>query len=111
RIQRTFPSAWFADAYGLTQIAIAGVSPESDPDAQRLAELRDVVVEQGVTTIFTEELVSPEVAETLAREAGVDVDVLSTIEGLTEEQSAAGEDYGSLMLANLEALRRALGCA
>jgi zinc transport system substrate-binding protein len=98
---------YLTDAYGLTQIAIAGVSPESEPDAQRLAELRDVVLEQGVMTIFTEELVSPEVAETLAREAGVDVDVLSTIEGLTEEQSAAGE----LMLANLEALRRALGCA
>lgn len=102
---------YLADAYGLTQIPIAGVSPESEPGARHLADLRDVVVEQGVTTIFTEELVSPEVAETLAREAGVEVDVLSTIEGLTEEQQAAGEDYVSLMNANLEALRRALGCA
>lgn len=102
---------YLADAYGLTLISIAGVSPESEPDAQHLAELRDVVVQQGVTTIFTEELVSPDVAETLAREAGVDVDVLSTIEGLTEEQVAAGEDYTSLMNANLDALRRALGCA
>jgi zinc transport system substrate-binding protein len=102
---------YLADAYGLTQIPIAGVSPESEPDAQHLAELRDVVVEQGVTTIFTEELVSPDVAESLAREAGVEVDVLSTIEGLTEEQMADGEDYASLMNANLQALRRALGCA
>ena len=102
---------YLADAYGLTQISIAGVSPESEPDAQHLADLRDVVVQEGVTTIFTEELVSPEVAETLAREVGVEVDMLSTIEGLTDEQEAAGEDYASLMNANLDALRRALGCA
>ena len=102
---------YLADAFGLTQIPIAGVSPESEPDAQHLAELHDVVVQHGVTTIFTEELVSSDVAETLAREAGVEVDVLSTIEGLTEEQVTAGEDYTSLMHANLDALRRALGCA
>ncbi len=102
---------YLADAYGLTEVSISGVSPDSEPDARRLAELRDLVVDQGVTTVFTEELVSPEVAETLAREAGVDVAMLSTIEGLTEEQRAAGEDYGSLMLANLETLRRALGCS
>ena len=63
-----------------------------------------------MTTILTEELVSPDVAETLATEAGVDTAVLYTIEGLTDEESAAGEDYLSLMRKNLETLRVALGC-
>jgi zinc transport system substrate-binding protein len=101
---------YLAEAYGLTEVPITGLSPEAEPDAQRLAELRDLVVSEGVTTIFAEELVSPEVAQTLADEAGVRVDLLNPIESLTDEQSERGENYDSLMRENLEALTRALDC-
>lgn len=101
---------YLADAYGLTEVAITGLSPEAEPDAKRLAELLDLVEEQGVTTIFAEELVSPDVAETLADEAGVTVDVLDPIESLTDEQVEAGEDYVSVMRENLDRLRAALDC-
>jgi zinc transport system substrate-binding protein len=103
--------AYLADAYGLVEVPISGVSPESETDPARLAELRALAVQQGVTTIFTEALASPEVAEALAEEAEADVAVLDPIEGLTEEQIAAGEDYLSVMRRNLEALRSGLGCA
>jgi zinc transport system substrate-binding protein len=103
--------AYLADAYGLQEVPISGVSPESETDPARLAELRTLVLQQGVTTIFTEALASPELAETLAEEAEADVAVLDPIEGLTEEQIAAGEDYLSVMRRNLEALRSGLGCA
>jgi zinc transport system substrate-binding protein len=63
-----------------------------------------------VTTIFTEELVSPRVAETLAREAGVTTAVLNPLEGLTAEERSAGETYVSVMDRNLQILRAALGC-
>jgi zinc transport system substrate-binding protein len=102
---------YLADAYGLTQVGILGLSPEAEPDPRRLAELRDLVEREGVTTIFAEELVSPKVAETLASEAGVRVAVLNPIESLTDAQEKAGEDYLSLMRENLDTLRRALGCA
>src|SRR5439155_15842526 len=59
---------YLAAQYGLTQEPIAGLSPDAEPSAQRLSELSDLVRRDGVTTIFTEELVSPKVAETLARE-------------------------------------------
>src|SRR5919108_407663 len=59
---------YLANRYGLTQLPIAGLSPESEPDADRLAELADRVEEDGITTVFYEDLVSPDVAETLARE-------------------------------------------
>jgi zinc transport system substrate-binding protein len=101
---------YLADAYGLRQESIAGVEPEVEPSAERMAELKTLVEREGVTTIFTEELVSPDVAETLAAEAGVDTAVLLTIEGLTDEQIAAGEDYLSSMQENLDALRSALDC-
>jgi zinc transport system substrate-binding protein len=102
---------YLAERYGLTQVAIAGLSPEAEPDPRRLAEIRDLVRRQGITTIFSEELVSPKVAETLANEAGVTVQVLNPIESLTDDQSRAGEDYLSIMRENLDTLRRALGCA
>jgi zinc transport system substrate-binding protein len=101
---------YLAAAYDLHQEPIAGVSPESEPDPRRLAELRDLVGAEDVTTIFTEELVSPAVAETLASEAGVGTAVLNPLEGLTAGQEAAGEDYGSIMQANLEALVDGLRC-
>jgi zinc transport system substrate-binding protein len=102
---------YLASAYGLRQEAIAGLEPEGEPSARRLAELKDLVEREGVTTILTEELVAPDVAETLAAEAGVDTAVLFTIEGLTDEEAAAGDDYLSLMQQNLETLRVALGCS
>lgn len=101
---------YLADAYGLTQNAIAGLVPESEPSAQRLAELRDLVEREGITTVFTEDLVPPDVAETLAAEAGVQVATLHTLEGLTDEQLADGADYRSMMRENLAALEGALGC-
>jgi zinc transport system substrate-binding protein len=99
-----------ARRYGLRQEAITGVSPESEPDPRRLDEVASLVEAEGVTTIFTETLVSPAVAETLAGEAGVRTAVLDPIEGLTAEQEAAGEDYPSVMRRNLAELREALGC-
>jgi zinc transport system substrate-binding protein len=96
--------------YGLTQEAISGVAPDAEPSPQRLAELARLVTREGVTTIFTEELVSPKVAETLASEVGVTTAVLNPLEGLTDQELAAGQDYVSVMRSNLRALEGALGC-
>jgi zinc transport system substrate-binding protein len=101
---------YLADRYDLHQEAIAGISPESEPDPRRLSELVTLVEEEDVTTIFTEPLISPEVAETLAREAGVETAVLSPLEGLTEDEEAAGDTYLTVMERNLEAIAVALDC-
>jgi zinc transport system substrate-binding protein len=99
-----------AGRYGLVERSIAGVSPESEPDPKKLAELEDLVRREGVTTVFTEPLVSPRVAQTLARETGARVAVLDPVEGLAADQLEAGASYVSVMRGNLEALRQALGC-
>lgn len=101
---------YLAAAYGLRQEAIAGLEPDVEPNPKRLAEVAALIDREGVDTVFSEELVSPAVAETLARETGAHTAVLATIEGLTDEESAAGEDYLSLMEENLDALRAALRC-
>jgi zinc transport system substrate-binding protein len=101
---------YLADRYGLRQEAISGLSPESEPDPARLAELTDLVEAEGVTTVFTETLASPRVAETLAREAGVTVAVLDPLEGLTDAGIQQGRTYVTVMEDNLDAIRAALGC-
>ena len=101
---------YLAERYGLTQLPITGLSPEAEPDPARLADLADQIESDGITTIFYETLVSPDVAETLAREADVDAAVLNPIEGLTQDQVDAGDDYASVMRDNLAALQEALGC-
>jgi zinc transport system substrate-binding protein len=101
---------YLAHRYGLRQEGVAGISPDAEPDAQRLGQLADLVKRQGVTTVFTESLVSPRIADTLAREAGVKTDVLNPLEGLTDKEVSRGANYVTVMNQNLEKLRRALGC-
>ena len=99
-----------AARYDLEERSVAGLSPTAEPDPRRLDELIDLVREEGVTTVFTETLVPADIAETLAREAGVTVDVLNPLEGLTDDELERGETYESVMRQNLSALQRALGC-
>jgi zinc transport system substrate-binding protein len=99
-----------ARRYGLQEEPITGLSPESEPDAGRMASIADLVTRTGTTTIFTEELVSPRVADALAREAGVETAVLNPLEGLSASERRAGDDYVSVMRRNLATLASALGC-
>lgn len=101
---------WLAARYDLRQEAVAGLAPEQEADPRRLGRLVDLVRREEVTTVFTEPLVSPEIGETLAREAGVRTAVLNPLEGLTRQEADAGEDYLSVMRSNLAALVRALDC-
>ena len=48
-------------------------------------------------------------AETVAREAGVDTAVLDPLEGLTDE--SAGDDYLAVMRANLSTLQEGQACS
>ena len=102
---------YLADRYGLEQIAITGLSPEAEPDPGRLQHVVDLIRARGVTTIFFEPLVSPRIADTIARETGAKTAVLDPIEGLTDGELAHGDDYFSLMRRNLAALRDGLGCS
>lgn len=98
---------YLAARYGLEQVALTGVSPEQEAVPARLAEVAELARARGVTTIFFESLVSPKVAETLAREVGARAEVLDPIEGM---QPGSTETYLTVMRVNLDKLRAALGC-
>jgi zinc transport system substrate-binding protein len=98
---------YLALRYHLTQIPITGISPEEEPSPQHLAEVAALAKAKSVTTIFFETLVSPKIAETLAKEVGAKADVLDPIEGI---ESGSNANYLSVMRDNLTHLRAALGC-
>ena len=92
----------------LNQVAIEGLDAESEPDAKTMAEIVDFAKDNHVKVIFGEDLVSPKVAQQIADESGAQCKVLNPLEGLTDEQLAAGEDYFSVMEKNLDELVEAL---
>ena len=98
----------YLDRYGLDVVGVAGISPDAEPSPSRLQELAALIERTGVTTVFTETLVDPAIAQTLAEEVGVRTATLDPIEGLTDE--TADMDYLSLMRSNLEELRAAGTC-
>lgn len=99
---------YLCNRYGLTQYSIGDIDAEAEPDAKRMAEIADYVKKNKVTTIFSEELVSPKVAKAIAEEAGAKMEELNPLEGLSDDEIAAGEDYFSVMRSNLKKLVGAL---
>ncbi|GHE46146.1 zinc ABC transporter substrate-binding protein [Streptosporangium violaceochromogenes] len=97
---------YLAERYRLRQIGISGIDPDAEPSPARLAEVAKVAKQEKVTTIFTETLVSPKVAEVLAGEVGAKIAVLDPV-----ESRPADGDYLSAMRRNLTTLQAALSCS
>lgn len=101
---------YLARRYGLTQVAISGLSPESEPPPGRMREIVAEARRTGTTVIYYETLVSPRVAEVLAREVGARVAVLNPLEGLSPDDQRRGQNYFTVMDENLRALTDGLDC-
>ncbi len=101
---------YLTDRYGLRQAAIAGISPEAEPDPSSLAATAKYAKANGVKTVFFETLVPRKLSETVAQEIGATTDALNPVEGLTKEEVAAGRTYTSIMDDNLQRLQKGLGC-
>ena len=97
---------YLADRTGLTQVGISGLDPDSSPSPARLAEISQIAKDQGVTTIFTEALIDPKIAQTLADDLGITTAVLDPIESQTDPS----KDYSGVMNDNIDALTKALNC-
>ena len=99
---------YLANAYGFEQLGIMGVSPDAEPTPERMADIVAFIKEHNVKAIFSEELVSPKLANAIAAETGVKVYVLNPAEGLTEEQAQKNVTYLDIMEENLKVLKEAL---
>jgi zinc transport system substrate-binding protein len=94
--------------YGIRVAPITGLAPGAEPTPADLANLQQLIRDDGITTVFSETLASPAAADALAHDMGVRSEVLDPIEGLSD--ATAGQTYLTLMRRNLAALKEANGC-
>lgn len=99
---------YLAKRYGLQQLAIMGISPHAEPTPADLANLVEEVKEHQINVIFFETLISPSLAETIARQTGAKTLVLNPLEGLTADDAKRNETYLTIMRRNLANLATAL---
>lgn len=99
---------YLAETYDLTQVGITGLTPEAEPSPADLSAVTEFVRANDVATIYYETLISPDIAETVARETGARTQVLDPVEGLTEQ--SLGGDYLAVMRANLANLKTGQQC-
>ncbi|MEK7571545.1 MAG: zinc ABC transporter substrate-binding protein [Patescibacteria group bacterium] len=102
--------SYLASRYGLTQVAISGLSPDVEPSLQQIADVAEYAQENNINYIFFESLVSPELSQTVADEIGAQTLVLDPLEGLSQDDSKQGKNYFTVMEENLKNLRIALQC-
>lgn len=99
---------YMAHEYGLNQIGIEALVPESEPSPQRMAEVIDFIKDKGVKAVYFEANARSNVAEALANETGVEVLEINTLEALTDAEKANNDDYFSIMRKNLSLLEKGL---
>jgi zinc transport system substrate-binding protein len=102
--------AYLAGRYGLRQVSLYGLSPDSEPTPKQLARVVELARERGVKAVYYELFVSDKLARVMAREVGAEVLILNPAANLTREQRRDGVSFISIMRANLESLRQGLGC-
>lgn len=90
--------------YGLEQIGITGIYADEEPSPARMAEIIELVKEHEIPCIFTEELLSPKIAEMISESTGARNAELNPIGNITREQLDAGENYFTMMEKNLATL-------
>ena len=98
---------YLCNEYGLTQIYVRGLEPDDEPTSKELEAIIEQVNTYNITTIFYEELVSPEISKKIADETGVKTDTLNPMEGLEQEELDAGENYLTVMRDNLAKIKEA----
>jgi zinc transport system substrate-binding protein len=100
--------SYLCNRYGINQIAVEGVIPESEPSPEQMKNIINYIKENNIKYIFFEELLSPKVVNAISEETGATLLELNPFEGLEQEDIEAGEDYISVMYDNLENIKTAL---
>ena len=102
---------YLAARYDIKQVEIAGLSPEAEPTAGRLAELADLIEETGISVVLVEPVLSGANESALAQEAGIRQLPIHAIGSVTPAELERHGDYIGLMRDTLASLRVAMECA
>ncbi len=94
---------YFCRDFGLIQNSVEDVFAEGEPSTKQLAELVDYCRENHVSTIFAEEMASPDISRTLANEVGASVETIYTVESAEDDMT-----YLERMKSNCEKIYKSL---
>ena len=94
---------YLARDYNLTQVPVAGISPEEEPSPKTIADIISLIKKDKITALFSEPLVSPKLINTIAAETGAKTYLLHPLESLSEDETSLG--YVGVMKQNLTYLR------
>ncbi len=101
---------YLAGRYGLRYRAAYGFSPDAEPTARNLADISKELQKEGLQYLFYEELLSPRVADTIAKETGAALLKLHGAHNISKDEFNAGITFVDLMEKNLGSLRTGLQC-
>ena len=102
--------AYFGERYDINIVPLGGLSPDAEASASEIAEFIDFVRDNDIKVVFSEDLIDPRLAETIAAEAGAKTLILSPIESLTVEEAKNGATYIDKMESNLKVIMVAMEC-
>lgn len=101
---------YLAAAFHLTQVSIAGISPNDEPSAKTIKAVADYAHAHGVSTVFFQNTLPADLAATVAREIGARTAMLDSVESPSRDDLRGGANYNTIMRADLDALRTGLEC-
>ncbi|MDO4862152.1 MAG: metal ABC transporter substrate-binding protein [Eubacteriales bacterium] len=105
-----FPVRYFVEEYGLDYYAaFPGCADDAEPSARTVAFLIDRVREEKVPAVFTIEYSNEKMADVICEDTGCGKLLFHSCHTLSAGDLARGETYLSLMWANTESVREALG--
>jgi zinc transport system substrate-binding protein len=99
---------YLARRYGLKYVSASAVNADAEPTPARLAELVKLMRSERLNYVYTEELLNPRVAETIARETGAKVLMLNAAHNLSRDDFQRGVSFIGIMEQNLQNLKAGL---
>lgn len=102
--------AYFADRYDFAVVGtvIPSATTLAEPSSQELTELAEVIEQNDVPAIFTDASSPTDLAEALADESGLDVEVVTLFTESLGEPGSGAETYLDLIMTNSAAITAAL---
>lgn len=101
---------YLAYSNDLKNISIIGLSSDEQPSAKKMAEISTLVQKEKISTLFFEELIDDNVAQSIAKSSGALSQSLQPLENITQSEFDANATYISIMENNLMKLRSAMEC-
>jgi zinc transport system substrate-binding protein len=102
--------SYLARRYGFMVDSLVGLSPEAQPSPKKVESILEAIKKEDAKVVFVESFENASVLKSIANEKGITVDTLYPLANITAQQAKEDASYHSLMLQNLDKLKKALEC-